>query len=111
MAIQQTLHGYQDGHRLLGGSVAISPEDRRRMLTLSDSPDAASLKDAESLLMGFPLPSEKFYVLAKTWAAPEVDRPGCVWTHSLLLDSEGLKAPSALDYLPLFRRPNTASDG
>ncbi|HVC07994.1 MAG TPA: hypothetical protein VND98_10475 [Solirubrobacterales bacterium] len=108
--IHQTLHGYEDGHRLLGGSVEIAPQDRRRMLTMSDSPDAPGLDPERSLMLGYPLPSEGFFVVSRTWAAPEVDRPGCVWTHSLLIDRNAQADLDPRSLLGLFRRPSAVDD-
>jgi hypothetical protein len=108
--IHQTLHGYEDGHRLLAGSVKIGPQDRRRMLTMSDSPDAAGQDPERSLMLGYPLPSESYFILSRTWAAPEVDRPGCVWTHSLLIDRDTQAQLDPRSLLGLFRRPNGVSD-
>ena len=51
-----------------------------------------------------------YYALACTWPAPEMGRPGCVWTHTLLIGTELLAQlcrPEAL--LSLFRRPSLQS--
>jgi hypothetical protein len=80
------------------------------MLTMSDSPDAAGEDPKRSLMLGYPLPSESYFILSKTWAAPEVDRPGCVWTHSLLIDQDALAEFDPRSLLGLFRRPNGVSD-
>ena len=48
------------------------------------------------------------YVVARTWAAPEMPRPGCIWTHSLLVsftDLAELEEPRQL--LRFFRRPSS----
>lgn len=104
-SVQQALHGYRDGHRMLAASVSLDDADRRQMLTLSDSPDAKQIAPDMPLFSGYPLPSGEFFVLAMTWAAAEVRRPGCVWTHSLLLDTEALQQPSLTPLLGSFRRP------
>jgi hypothetical protein len=80
------------------------------MLTMSDSPDAAGRDPEHSLMLGYPLPSESYFVLSRTWAAPEVDRPGCVWTHSLLIDQRVQAEFDPRWLLGLFRRPNGVSD-
>ena len=36
---------------------------------------------------GYPLENGEKYVIAKTWYAYEMKRPGCVWTHSIVLHS------------------------
>lgn len=108
MRIEQVLHGYKDGHQLLASSTkALSPSDRRKMALLSDWNEYVSAQeDDSSYLMCYPLPDSPYYVVAKTWYADEKERPGCVWTHSLLIDIQG--QTSFFDYeqlYPLFKRP------
>ncbi|WP_453955768.1 GAP1-N1 domain-containing protein [Bradyrhizobium diazoefficiens] len=46
------------------------------------------------------------YALARTWPAPELPRPGCVWTHTILIDFSDIPSLSgAGGILKLFRRP------
>src|ERR1700754_317149 len=104
-AVQQALHGYRDGHRILAASVSLEDADRRQMLTLSDSPDAKQIAPGVPLFNGYPLPSGEFFVLAMTWPASEIRRPGCVWTHSLWLPPDTLREPSLASLLGCFRRP------
>lgn len=56
------------------------------MRTMSDllSPDL--LAPNTSYLVGYPLKMATCFVLARTWNASEMPRPGSVWTHSVLLD-------------------------
>jgi hypothetical protein len=102
----QTLHGYADGHRQLASSVTLRPNDIKTMLVLSDiSGPGARIEDA-GYLTGYPLSESKFYALARTWAAPELPRPGCVWTHTILVDFADLAAlDDPMSLLLLFRRP------
>ncbi len=114
MKIEQVLHGYSDGHQLLATSTtALSPSDRRKMALLSDWNEYVSAQDDDSsYLTCYPLPDSPYYVVAKTWYAVENERPGCVWTHSLLLDLQG--QVSFFDYLllySLFRRPKEGDYG
>lgn len=109
-AVDQTLHGYRDGHRLLAASTDLDGADRRLMLLLSDSSDAKRISASEPLFSGYPLPSGKYYVLAMTWAAPEVKRPGCVWTHSLLLPAPVLEFSDLASLLSAFKRPQDEDD-
>ena len=105
--IHQTLHGYRDGHRLLASSLPLNREDQQVMLALSDTADFRFVSDFPRLLTGYPLPSAAYYTLAMTWPAPEQSRPGCVWTHSLLLDHAALRNvrdPEAL--LSIYQRPD-----
>ena len=79
------------------------------MLVLSDSAGGRAVEAERGYLTGYPLPSASKYVLARTWPATEVTRPGCVWTHSLLIgfaDLATLSDPSGL--LCLFRRPSAS---
>jgi hypothetical protein len=57
-------------------------------------------------LTGYPLADSGLYALSMTWPAPEMPRPGCVWTHTLLIsfaDLAVMEVPSAL--ASLFARP------
>jgi hypothetical protein len=104
--VQQTLHGYGEGHRLLAGSASLPAQDIRTMLIFSDSSGGAAKLPADGYLTGYPLLESGKYVLARTWAAPEMSRPGCVWTHSLLIDFSDLATlRSAADLTSLFQKP------
>ena len=107
ITVDQTLHGYSEGHRLIVGSFKLPQPDARTMLVLSDASGSGSRIPSEGYLTGYPLTESGKYVLARTWAAPEMSRPGCVWTHSLLLDFADLaRLGSALDLLKYLRRPS-----
>lgn len=86
IVLQHMLHGYDDGHRLLASSVKLEQADMKTMLRLTDSSGPGIRSDADSYVTGYPLPLSGCFALAKTWPAPELPRPGCVWTHSLLID-------------------------
>jgi hypothetical protein len=106
VVVDQTLHGYGDGHRLLAGSVSVLGQDARTMLVLSDISGPVSKLPPDGYLTGYPLASSGKFVLARTWSAPEMSRPGCVWTHSLLINFSDLASLStATGLLELFRRP------
>ncbi len=105
--VDQTLHGYSEGHRLIGGSLKLPQPDARTMLVLSDASGSGSRIPSDGYLTGYPLAESGKYVLARTWAAPEMSRPGCVWTHSLLIDFADLaRLGSADDLLNRFRCPS-----
>jgi hypothetical protein len=109
--IHQALHGYAGGHRQLTLSTTLKPRDQRALLALSDISGPGARLDEEGYLTGFPLSDSGVYALARTWPAPEMSRPGCVWTHTLLIDFTDLGAIDTLaDFLSLFRRPINASD-
>ena len=108
--IHQVLHGYKDGHRLLACSRHLSEASQAAMLVFSDSLVPGVLGPHDSYVCGYPLSEDNAYALARTWSAPELPRPGSVWTHTLVLDYATLAVtadPSVL--LTLFRRP--ARDG
>lgn len=114
MKIEQVLHGYNDGHQLLASStVALSPSDRRKMALLSDWNEYVSAQeDDSSYLTCYPLPESPYYVVAKTWYADEKGRPGCVWTHSLLINLQGQTSFFDFELLyPLFMRPKEGDYG
>lgn len=104
--IDQVLHGYQDGHRQLAASTEISRDARHVMLSMSDLSGRSMVEGFERYLSGYALPGSDLFAFAATWYAPEMDRPGCVWTHTLLMQHEAL---SELDHIAdlrlLFRRP------
>jgi len=107
LLLDQTLHGYDRGHRLLAGSLPIGPEDDRAMLTMSDLSGSRVTEGFLEYITGYMLPSNACFVLARTWYATEMKRPGCVWTHSLLLPRDALKAiRNAEALLSLFVRPS-----
>ena len=73
---------------------------------MSDLLTSALHDGKDSYLCGYPLRSAGRYVLARTWLAPELPRPGCVWTHSLVLDNQAIASASSMwDVMDLHRRP------
>lgn len=107
LLIHQALHGYADGHRQLSISVELKPQDSKTLMTLSDSSGPGVRFPDTGYLTGYPLLESGYYVLARTWPAPEMPRPGCVWTHSLLIDFADLATLLETgDLLHLFRRPS-----
>lgn len=110
--VDQTLHGYSEGHRLLAASRRLSGESQRAMRTLSDLSGPRLVPGFADYLTGYTLSEEKLLCLARTWYADECDRPGCVWTHTLLLSSRNLNLINSLEcLLPLFRRPSPVEEG
>jgi GTPase-associated protein 1 len=103
--IHQLLHGYDNGHRLLAASEAIAPELLRLIDRLSDATGSSSHPDDDGYLTGYPLSNDR-YAFARTWPAWEVQRPNCVWTHTLLLSAEHLKSADDIrEWITLFQRP------
>lgn len=110
MAIDQCLFGYEDGHRLLASSMPLNDE-LSDLTEFSDLAPGVIFGGSDGYWTGVPAPKIGRYVLMRTWPAPEMSRPGCVWTHALLLE------PSILEDLPdlsalvwLFSRPKGPSD-
>jgi hypothetical protein len=108
--VHQALHGYSDGHRQLACSAKLSALDAKLILLMSDVSGPGVASEGSSYLTGYPLVEGAVYALARTWSAPEMPRPGCVWTHTLLIDYPDLAAlgtPSRLS--KLFARPDSPS--
>jgi hypothetical protein len=104
--VHQSLHGYNDGHRLISSSHPLDPPDARVMLVMSDLSGPSVKPSPNGYLTGYPLEKSGKYVLARTWAAPEMPRPGCVWTHSLIIENADLAViMSAQTLLDAFSRP------
>ena len=109
MKIEQLLHGYDNGHRLLAGSVLLKNNvDMDAVATLSDwSEYVAPGGGDSSYVTAYPLHESGYYVIAKTWYADEMKRPGCVWTHSLLVPFDVLNQVDDFKRLSgLFKRPS-----
>ena len=112
MTIHQTLHGYSHGHREIARSVTLQSGDLKLMLVLSDISGSGTRIGKVGYLTGYPLAEQGAYVLARTWPAPEMSRPGCVWTHSVLIDFADLALVTSLgELLSLFRRPEGSHFG
>ncbi len=83
--IHHTLHGYSNGHRLLAASSELDSDFKHELLKMSDSPGADFHNGENICYTGYPDESIGIYILSKTWRAKDSMRPGCVWTHSLLI--------------------------
>src|SRR5258706_9493445 len=84
IVVHQTLHGYSDGHSLLATSSDLSSEEKFSLLKMSDLSGSISGSEFDPYITAYPL-SNQFYAIAKTWPASEMPRPGCVWTHTILV--------------------------
>lgn len=108
ISIQQILHGYDEGHRLLAASCKLSTEAQQILIEQSDLSGASAVEGFSTYLSAFPLSEEGFFCISRTWEAPEMERPGCVWTHSLLISFSDLPNLDSLTSLKLpHRRPTT----
>lgn len=112
IALHQLFHGYSDGHRQLAGSTRLaSIRDQKRVLVLSDMSGPGRLTEAGGYLTGYPLMDSGYYAVARTWRADEMARPGCVWTHTVLITFADLASIEHLEVLnTLFVRPTIATD-
>ena len=108
IAIQQTLHGYSEGHRLLDGSVKFTDELARLVLRMSDLSGSNVVSGFEEYLTGYPIEPINLYAFAKTWYASEMPRPGCVWTHTLFISGSVMAdIPDLQSLTSLFVRPQS----
>lgn len=106
--LEQTLHGYNLGHGLLATSVpSLEREDVSLMATLSDWTGYRGITEEEdNYLTVYPLPSGKYMAFAKTWYAKEMERPGSVWTHTLLVPVDAFRGNfDVRKLLSLYVRP------
>ena len=104
------LFGYDRGHTLLASSETSSKKLAASLLSDTDWDPRVELGTG-SYLSGRPIPGEKRYALMKTWRAPEMPRPGCVWTHVLLLDDADLSRISQLtSILSRFQKPEAVGE-
>ena len=109
--IHQALHGYSDGHRLLRSSLRLGRVAERELAILTDLSGSTGGESFQSYLTGYPVPGEEFYALSRTWPAPEMPRPGCVWTHTLLIGFKALREIRQLAGLCEFMRfPEDSTD-
>jgi hypothetical protein len=105
--VHQCLFGYVDGHRLLASSTQLPEEAASSLLQLSDLAPGLNAAEIGGYWTGVPLLSARRYALLRTWAAPEIRRPGCVWTHALLVGFPDIARFSDLSVLrPCVVRPN-----
>lgn len=106
ITVHQLVHGYDGGHKLLASSRELPTAVARKILVQSDLSGSIPPKAFETYLTGYPLREISAYAFARTWYAPEMPRPGCVWTHTLLIDADDVATlPSLSSLLDCFARP------
>mgnify|MGYP006363455529 FL=1 len=107
MIIEQTLYGYNKGHGLLASSFPVRPNnDSSLMSVLSDWTGFRNELGEDSYMTFYPLSNGEKYAFAKTWYAEEMKRPGCVWTHTLIVDLKEMDRNFDFRVLDdYFRRP------
>jgi len=110
LELDQTLHGYDNGHRLLAASLQLDPRDERALLSMSDLSGPRAVENFLEYLTGYMLPGGSHYAVAKTWYATEMERPGCVWTHTFLIPKESIRDVRTLHFVQdKFFRPRLRS--
>lgn len=112
VVIGQALHGYQNGHHLLISSEKLTEKSNNKMDILSDLSGPEVFEGFNEYFTGYYLPDQDKVVLGYTWYANEMKRPGCVWTHSLLINRKDmmLLSKNINVVLRLFTRPSDIDD-
>lgn len=90
---------------MLASSIDLPPRAQHELLVLSDLSGPRPLPGFETYLTGYPLPGTAYFALARTWRADEISRPGCVWTHTILIPANALRGFTATSLVALHRRP------
>jgi len=102
----QALFGYDGGHQLLAASLTLPTDARHFLAVATDMSGSAPGEGFNHAYTGTPVPGINFYAVFCTWLAPEMPRPGCVWSHVLLLDLADIAELRDLAALrSLFSRP------
>lgn len=105
---EQILFGYKNGHTLLSTSLKRRLKNQKDIEILSDVSGKGKF---DSYITCFPLSEDGYYVFSKTWYAWEMERPGCVWTHMILIKFEDLiNCKGKIEILKLFYRPQSTED-
>jgi len=106
ITIHQALFGYDGGHQLLAASVILPTDSKHYLSVATDLSGSAPPIGFDRAFSGLPVPGSDFYALFSTWLAPEMPRPGCVWSHVLLIEFADLALlPDLGELRQLFRRP------
>ena len=106
IVIRQAVHGYGEGHREVWSSAQLKQRDSKTVLIYSDTSSSGLPIGEGGYLTGYPLPESGYYAFARTWPAPEMQRPGAVWTHTLFIEfADVARLRDATALLRLFRRP------
>jgi len=98
--IDQALLGYDRGHRLLASSLKLPRDAEAALVALSDTDVRHGRR-----LTGMPMASFDRYALIATWPAPDAGRPGAVWAHALLIDTNAFHKFRVSDLVALLQPP------
>jgi hypothetical protein len=102
--VEQMLFGYSSGHALINTSLKKKLIRQRDVDLLSD---ASGIGKFNNYITCYPICEDGYYVFAKTWYADEMQRPGCVWTHVILVTFEDMvKSSGKINISEMFHRPN-----
>lgn len=106
----QCVHGYDHGHKMLSSSLQLPKETLNMLLKMSDASISGFSASSSPYITGYPLNEIGAYALSKTWPAPELERPGCVWTQTIIIDYSDLAQIMNLSLLlDLFEKPSRNS--
>ena len=105
--IDQLVFGYEEGHRMLGGSIEIPAASLAILLGATDAPVESS---KDRLVTGLPIDEIARYALCFTWSAPESPRLGAVWSHVLLVKPQYFKLSASVSLLRELARKPELSD-
>ncbi len=108
--LNQCVFGYDGGHRLLSTSLRLPDEAASLLLLHSDLVPGLNAGRPDGYWTGIPVPVAKVYALMRTWPAPEMPRPGCVWTHVVLIAlADMARFPDLAVLESLFARPSISA--
>ena len=106
----QFLFGYDRGHSLVAGSDQLSARTEALLSRYSDAVPGINIETMQQYWTGMPVNSNQ-YALISTWPAPEMPRPGCVWSHVVIIDRPTIAGISDLKIIrPIFRKPSKPID-
>lgn len=104
MLVEQMLFGYSNGHALINTSLKKQLIRQRDVDLLSD---VSGIGKFNNYITCYPICEDGYYVFAKTWYADEMQRPGCVWTHVILIMFEDMeRSRGKINISGLFHRPD-----
>lgn len=89
MSLNYQIHKYKNGHQLVAGTVQLDRADQDTVDRLSDI--SGQLRPGELFdpyYSCYPLPTKKYFIVAKTWQDLTAPRAGCVLTKSVIIPME-----------------------
>lgn len=109
ITLNQSLYGYDSGHKLISSSINIDvPYNSQQLLLRLSDATVTNISVREPVcITGYPLTEIKKYALIMTWSAPENTRSGCVWSHAIFIDFSDMGKMDDLSFLlDLFKYPD-----